>query len=359
MLLFRDTAQDLGFLLPGLVVVASSAGVGGLVATRRPSNVIGWLMLTAGVVLAVDVSGFAYVMHSEAEAGGNLAGTASVAWLTGWTFTPAIILVGVFVPLLFPDGRLPSDRLRWRVFVVAATIGLGLSLIPRLFGVGPLTNTKIPNPFGFIDIVKDQGFWDAVGGLSATFAFSVALAAPVIRFRRASDVEWQQLKWLGSAAVATGSTLLLLVVNDVGWILFLIGLALIPVAIGIAILRYRLYEIDRLVSRTIAYAGVTGGLIAVYLDQPDPDHGLHAGLLIVYLGVNLVLSTILSSVAGSGSVAGRRVNAGRGGPLHTSSTARAEGRGSPLRSGPIRRRADDRVILRASSQRSGSGGGGR
>ena len=163
--------------------------------------------------------------------------------------------------------------------MVAATIGLGLSLIPRLFGVGPLDNTTIPNPFGFIDIARDQGFWEAISAASIAVAFSVALAAPVIRFRRANDVERQQLKWLGSIAIATGSTLLALVVNDVGWILFLIGLALIPVAIGIAILRYRLYEIDRLVSRTIAYALVTGGLIAVYL------------------AINLTLTTVFSALA--------------------------------------------------------------
>ena len=278
-LLLSGTTQEFGLVVLGLVMVPSFAGVGGFVATRRPSNAIGWLMLTAAVLIAVTVFGINYVMHSVAETGGNLPGTAGVGWLIGLTFTPAVILVGVFVPLLFPDGRLPSDRLRWRVFVVAATIGLGLSLVPRLFGVGPLDNTTISNPFGFIDIAKNQGFWDAVGGLSAAFAFSVALAAPVIRFRRANNVERQQLKWLGSIAIATGSTLLVLVVNDVGWILFLIGLALIPVAIGIAILRYRLYEIDRLVSRTIAYAVVTGGLIAVYL------------------AINLTLTTVFSALA--------------------------------------------------------------
>ena len=242
-------------------------------------------MLTAGVVIAVNLSGINYVMHSVAETSGTLPGTAGVAWLTGWTFTPAIVLVGVFVPLLFPDGRLPSDRLRWRVFVIAATIGLGLSLVPASSGSGRCAT--FPRSRTHSGSSTPQRTWDsgtAISGLSAAFAFSVALAAPVIRFRRASDVEKQQLKWLGSAGIATGSMLLVLVVNDVGWILFLIGLALIPVAIGIAILRYRLYEIDRLVSRTIAYAAVTGGLIAAYV------------------AINLTLTTVFSALAREDSV---------------------------------------------------------
>ena len=264
------------FLVLGLAMTISLAGIGALVATRQPANAVGWLLFGAGLIISANLTGMTYVIYSLDHPDGMLLGTPLVAWFVSWTFVPAIALVGVYVPVLFPDGHPPSSRLRWRVFMVLTAASLAVAQIPAMFGVGPLPDSNVMNPFGVLSL-NDKTFFDVVNFGSAAVAFPVAIAAPIIRFRRGTPVERQQLKWLGSVGIFSVSMLVLMLlgnpsntgpsnpVSDFGWIMFLVSIALTPVAIGIAILRYRLYEIDRLVSRTIAYAVVTGGLIVVYL----------------------------------------------------------------------------------------------
>ena len=270
-------------------MVFSFAGVGALVATRQPGNAVGWLLFAAGAILAINLVGSTFAANGVDDPGGPPPGTGLVAWFVSWTFVPAISLVGIYVPVLFPDGQPPSDRARWKVFMVLTAIALALQ-VPTMFGIGPLPDyPTIQNPFGFL-AAKDTTLFELVNLGSAAVAFPVAFAAPIIRFRRSTGIERAQLKWLGFVGLGTIGTLTLMLfgtatsssetsTRDLGWILFLVGVALIPVAIGIAILRYRLYDIDRLVSRTIAYGLVTGGLVAVYF------------------GVDLALSSLSSTVA--------------------------------------------------------------
>ena len=283
------------FLVLGLAMTISLAGIGALVATRQPANAVGWLLFGAGLIISANLTGMTYVIYSLDHPDGMLLGTPLVAWFVSWTFVPAIALVGVYVPVLFPDGHPPSSRLRWRVFMVLTAASLAVAQIPAMFGVGPLPDSNVMNPFGVLSL-NDKTFFDVVNFGSAAVAFPVAIAAPIIRFRRGTPVERQQLKWLGSVGIFSVSMLVLMLlgnpsntgpsnpVSDFGWIMFLVSIALTPVAIGIAILRYRLYEIDRLVSRTIAYAVVTGGLI------------------VVYLVVNLALTAVFESFTSGNSV---------------------------------------------------------
>jgi hypothetical protein len=287
---------DGSFLVLGLAMTISFAGVGALIATRQPTNAVGWLLFAAGIIISANLTGTTYVMYSLDHLDGTLLGTAQIAWFVSWTFVPAIALVGVYVPLLFPDGHPPSSRLRWRVFIVLTAVSLAVAQIPAMFGVGPLPDSNVMNPFGFLSL-NDTTLFDVVNFGSAALAFPVAIAALLLRFRRGNPIQRQQLKWLGSVGIASVSMLVVMLLADptnssnsnlvanFGWIMFLVGLALIPVAIGVAILRYRLYEIDRLVSRTIAYAVVTGGL------------------LVVYLAVNLALTTVFESFTNGNSVA--------------------------------------------------------
>jgi hypothetical protein len=277
-------APDVGLVFLGLAL-SSSAVVGALIVTRIPGNTVGWLLLAAGVVFGVNLASQTYVGMSVTDHAGALPLTSVVAWFATWSFVLAVTLVGLYVPLLFPDGRLPSSRRRWTVFLVVATTSFAISQLPVMFAVGPLEDEPtVMNPFGLLDTRSNQDLLSALNTVAILLAFPIALAAPVIRFRRAVGIERQQLKWFGSVAIATVLMLIPAFVGplqwDLFWILFLMGLALMPVAIGIAILRYRLYEIDRLVSRSISYALVTGGLVAVYL------------------AINLVLSTVSSSVTG-------------------------------------------------------------
>jgi MFS family permease len=296
-LAFGDPGTLGGFVTLGTAMVFSFAGVGALIATRQPGNAVGWLLFAAGVILAINLVGSTFAANGVDVPGGPPAGTALVAWFVSWTFFPAISLVGIYVPVLFPDGHPPSNRARWKVFLVLTAIALAFAQVPTAFGIGPLPDyPTLQNPFGFL-ASEDATVFELVNVGSAAVAFPIAFAAPIIRFRRSTGMEREQLKWLGFVGLATIGTLTMMLfgtvtsdsdtstpVADLGWILFLVGVALIPVAIGIAILRYRLYDIDRLVSRTIAYGLVTGGLVAVYL------------------AVNLALSSVFSAVVDGNAI---------------------------------------------------------
>ena len=279
---------DVGILSLGLAL-SSAALVGALIVTRIPGNVVGWLLLAAGLIFGVNLAGQTYVGASLTDHAGTLPLTSLIAWFDNWSFVVGVALVGVYVPLFFPDGRLPSHRRRWTVFVVVATAAIASSQLQVMFASGPLEDEpSVMNPFGVLEIPMDRALLDTLNFAAIALAFAIALTAPAIRFRRAVGIERQQLKWFGSVGIATGLMLIPLLVDpfesDLLWILFIAGLALMPIAIGVAILRYRLYDIDRLVSRTIAYGLLTGGLIAVYL------------------AVNLALSSVFSTVADGNAV---------------------------------------------------------
>lgn len=283
-----DAAPDVGLLSLGLALT-SSALVGAFIVNRIPRNAVGWLLLATGIVFGVNLASQIYVGISIADHAGTLPFTSVLAWFAAWSFVVAVVLVGVYVPLLFPDGRLPSANRRWTWFIVLATVSFVLSQLPFIFAIGPIEDEPtLMNPFGLFDIRPYRELLDTLNTISIMAIFPVAMAAPVIRFRRAVGVERQQLKWFGSVAIVTLLALIPAFLgpldSDLFWVLFLIGLTLLPVSIGVAILRYRLYEIDRLVSRTIGYAVITGGLV------------------VVYLAVNLVLSSISSSMVGGNAL---------------------------------------------------------
>jgi hypothetical protein len=249
-----------------LVFPITLPAVGLLVAQRRPENVIGWLFSAAGLLSAFQFASeqyaiFALLTHGTA----HLTGGAVSAWVDGWLWVPILMLIGVYALLLFPTGRPPSPV--WRVLgviapVVTAVTALGLSLSP-----GPLaTIGSIRNPFG-VAAVRDLG--------PAVFApffglVTVAAVSIVVRFRRATGIERQQLKWIVFAACIFAVTLPLSApppkpghVNY--WsLLVVLSLAGVPVAAGLAVVRYRLYDIDHLITRTVTYALVTIVLGAAY-----------------------------------------------------------------------------------------------
>jgi hypothetical protein len=234
--------------------------VGALLVSRLPGNPYGWVWCLAGLAFAVS-----NVARPLVRAVGW---PLWVAWvLEGWGFLSLIGLL-VFVFLLFPDGRLPTYRWRW---VARATVTTAVLLM--------LAVLVIPNP----DEPTEAAAW-AVHGATGRFLgqaivaavyvlFVLAFAAMfslVLRYRRAGPVERRQLSWFLYATVLNG---VLLLVDVFGWVpeglintvVFAVGFALLPVSVGIAVLRYRLYEIDRIVSRTVSYGLLSAGLIGLYL----------------------------------------------------------------------------------------------
>jgi hypothetical protein len=260
---------------PNAVWAVSFPVVGALIATYQPRNPIGWLFCAVGVFQGLIIATEAYSDYALRIAPGTVPGGLLTNWVAQWVWAPSVGLLVTFVPLLFPDGRLPSPR--WRP--VAWLSALSIVLTCGLYGVllWPLRAVVDRDPFELLPTGQ------AIV-VNAAFPFMVlcglaCLTALAVRFRRARGIERQQLKWLLFAAAITVVVLSLgLLVNRL-WLLPL--LPAIPVAAGIAILRYRLYDIDRIISRTLAY-----GLLTAIL-------GLG------YAGAVLVLGQVSGGVAGN------------------------------------------------------------
>jgi hypothetical protein len=206
-----------------------------------------------------------------------LAGIASLIGALG--FLPSLFVGGPLVALLFPTGRLPGPRWRWPVGAIVVAIAVGSAM--GLLHPGSIASTVVDNPFGASGFSGSEAFWTI--GLTLYFAsLSVALllavAAVIVRFRRSEGIERAQLKWFVAAMFAVG-TLLVLGLADGGLdlglaagasptifdVLAVVSLSLPTIAVGVAILRYRLFEIDRIISRTLYWALVTGLLVAVFV----------------------------------------------------------------------------------------------
>jgi hypothetical protein len=251
--------------VPLLVAAVSAATVGALLGSRRPAHPVGWLLLGLGLLVVVNVIVSGYVGYGVVArpgalpAAGYLAGISNgvqVLWLA----------CGGFVLLLTPTGSLPSPRWRWWARVaVAAPV-----LLVLLFAVDPQPmlpeHPTVGNPLA---LPVPIGLLLAVAAVDAVIVLATLVAAAgslVVRFRRARGTERQQLRWLAFAAALAAVALLVAVAAGVmakdGVVLAALGtcVALLPLATGAAILRYRLYDLDRIISRTLAY-----GLLTVLL----------------------------------------------------------------------------------------------
>lgn len=248
-------------------MAASIGGAGALIATRKPRDPVGWVLWVSASMVTLAISGADYVRLSVTSFGGTLPLTVPVAWLQGLAFLPAVILIAGVMPLYFPDGRLPSRRWRWVTWLAA--FGIVVVILPSAFDPGPLVNTTIDNPLGIAGFHDLDGLLALSNVVISLLVLPLAIASSVLKFRRGTPTVREQLKWFAAAASFTILSFMSSVVgfgliSDAGWLLGLVGLVLLPVAIGIAILRYRLYEIDRIISRTIAYAVATAILGAAF-----------------------------------------------------------------------------------------------
>jgi hypothetical protein len=283
-----ELAQLNGSTVPYLLAIVVAATVGAVLASRLPRHPVGWLLL--GVGLSVTGSGVAdgYARYGLVARPGALPAARWVAVYSPATTVVGLALVG-FVLLLTPTGSLPSPGWRWwaRVaaagpvlFLAALTVGPGLVIPPYDSVVDAVT---FPALAGAVLVAIVAGFSLTVAGLL------VGAVSLVARFRRASGIERQQLRWLALAAALTGAAAVVVAVGmamgATAVPLFAAGicLALLPLATGAAILRYRLYDLDRIISRTLAY-----GLLTVLL-------GL--GYAVVVLGLGRLLSERGSSLA--------------------------------------------------------------
>jgi hypothetical protein len=247
--------------------------VGALIASRRAHHPVGWLFCTIGLLAGVDHFCGEYATYALLTPAGLLATGEATAWIRSWIW-PVTGGLGVLLVLLFPDGNLPNPR--WLLFVwlngIVAVVGaIGLALTP-----GPIDGIElIRNPLG-IGWPESALMGSAVSlveVLQGTVALA-AVAAPFVRLRYGGFEERQQIKWFAYAAtiLIIGRAMASPATEAVGarWIwsvglaLYVAGIMSVPVAVGIAIFRYHLYDIDILINRTLVYGVLTVSLIAVY-----------------------------------------------------------------------------------------------
>ena len=294
-------ASDAAALVLGVV---SAATVGAVLASRRPRHPVGWLLLTLGLSLAAAGAATGYANYGALARPGALPAAAYAALYHSISILIVAACLG-FVLLLTPTGKLPSPRWRWWARVAAAAPPLAAVSTAMLPFEPPYQS--VANPLAVPDLVGPLRVVDAVFWVVTVLAIAVAAGSLLVRFRRARGVERQQLRWLALAAGLTGVLLLILVAlaptgNELllGW-LTAVCVALLPLATGAAILRYRLYDLDRIISRTLAY-----GLLTVLL-------GLGYAALVLGLGQllpqdsNLVVATATLAVAGVFQPARRRL----------------------------------------------------
>ena len=265
-MVLREAPED-AWALPLYGLIVATWGVtGAFVTTRRPDNRIGWLLWLIGVGLGLALTGQAWAHLSIAEFDGTLPGTVAAAML-GLLFGPTLVLV-VLVPMLFPDGHFMSRR--WAAAGVVIIVISVLVLIGTALQPGPIEGApEVDNPLGSAALADVTRALVELGSLGFLPALVIGIAAAVVRFRRGSAVERKQIKWFGSVLVLALSMFLTASVlpqpyAQWAWVVASLSIALIPIAIGVAVLRYRLYEIDRLISRTIGWALVTGLLVGAF-----------------------------------------------------------------------------------------------
>jgi hypothetical protein len=246
------------------------ACVGLLIARKEGANPIGWLFLCSAPMLGAISLVYAYAdlaLYAEEDWPGAI----WAGWLASWLMIVPVFVVPSLIAQLFPDGR--PLRGRWRyVLRLSMIMGLYLALAPAV-DEGPLGSyPTVENPAALPHGVS-RYLVDPTWGISILLLFVLSLAAVTVRFRRSRGVEREQLKWLALAGgvAITGFLGGLLLIDLVGWlsttliVVGFVGFLSMPAAVAIAILRYRLYEIDRLVSRTLVYGALTVVLGAAYL----------------------------------------------------------------------------------------------
>jgi two-component system, NarL family, sensor kinase len=241
--------------------------MGCVLLVRRPGHPMGPLLCLIGLIDAVSQVPFAYARYTVVHSPGKLPFGTQMLWANTWAFAPATALAGLILVLVFPEGRLLSPRWRPALWAALAFIPLavvGYGFIPQSMGV--LFNNR-PNPYA---VPRLDTLWEVIQGLAVACELAAAIAAAasvMLRWRRADPATRQQLKWfiavLPLAAVSIAATVALPGPWSLG--IGLLAGILLPAAIGVAVLRYGLYEIETLLSRAVLYGLLTAGVAGVYL----------------------------------------------------------------------------------------------
>ena len=245
------------------LVVLGFAFVGALVASRRPGNAVGWIFCAGAVAFSVAGVAESYAVYTLfADPGGLLGAGETMAWLSVWVWVLGGVPLIILFPLLFPTGKLLSPR--WRPVVVLAlaamvSLSVGIAFAPGRFD----DLSEVENPYGVGGAAGDVfSAMQGLGWLLLILSLIASATSLVLRFRRARGVERLQLKWVAAASVVLVASFLLWEVWEG---IAPLGILTMVLAAGIAILRYRLYDIDVVINRTLVYGALTATLALTYL----------------------------------------------------------------------------------------------
>jgi hypothetical protein len=258
------------------ILTVSFSVVGALIISHRPENSIGWIFLAVGFFYGLLSAGDEYAIYALLTNPGALPLGAEASWLGQWIWAPGLGLILVFLPLLFPDGHPPSYRWRWVAWL--GGLSIGLAVVSSTIGLwperGPALVTGDENPSHVVQVL--------VVFVALPMMLLAGLGAVIsllVRFRRARGDEQQQIKWFAFAAALTFVWILVIevfaellsieggvpeAILAFTWASAGLVIPSIPIATGIAILRYRLYDIDRIINRTLVYGALTATLVALY-----------------------------------------------------------------------------------------------
>ena len=262
----------------GLIVIVplaawtlTSSTVGAIIVSRRPENPIGWILCAIGFLWACNIFSGLYAIQALVTDPGSLPAGEVAAWVGTWVVYPAFGLLA-YLFLLFPDGRPLSPRWQPLLWINSVLIVAGSAV--WALTPGPIAGLEgIRNPLG----IEGYGVTLKFAGQLFFYAVDVLVLVSVVsiylRLRRASGEERQQIEWLVYAAALLGIIVVVSVVGDLffggfGWWIFLVVILAflgLPISIGVAVLRYRLYDIDIIINRTLVYGSLTAMLVLVYV----------------------------------------------------------------------------------------------
>jgi len=256
--------------------------VGALIASHRPENPIGWIFLAEGFCYGLLAAGDQYAIYALLTNPGALQLGAEASWLGQWIWAPGLGLSLVFLPLLFPDGHPPSHR--WRPVAWLGALSISLTVVSSMILLwperGPALVTGNESPSHVVQVLVDF--------IAVPMLFVAGLGAVIslfVRVRQARRDERQQIKWFVSAAALTlvwitvfGQSTLRGLPGAIVALSSLLVIPSIPIATGIAILRYRLYDIDLIINRTLVYGSLTVMLALLYFGGVSAIQALFGAL---------------------------------------------------------------------------------
>jgi len=279
------------------IIAPTFATIGALISSRRPGNVIGWIFLAASVLVGVAMFSGQYASAALAPEDPTLSGGAVAAWFAAQAQSAYVVFI-LFLVLLFPDGKLLSRRWRPMVWAIGAFIGASLGI--GALSPGPFVDfPSASNPFGVQAIAPALGVLGVVGGVGGLICVAATIFSLILRFYRSRGEQRLQLKWFTYATTMGLLTPLILseiapaVFQVLGRFLWTLGFLSIPVSTAVAILKYRLYDIDRIINRTLVYGALTVTLVAVYVGSVLSIQYAFRGLTGSESQLAIVASTLL------------------------------------------------------------------